>query len=134
MSSKTLSELMTIKTESPAIDNFDPTEAVNLWMLNPSGRKRRPNFCRGKQLQSGAQKRKRNPETENDTTTVAEKDTSTEVEKDTTAKTGKDTSAEMDDPEDTQDIESEYEEDTETDSDIEADSDVEQSEKENNRM
>lgn len=33
MSSKTLSELMTIKTESPAIDNFDPTEAVNLWMV-----------------------------------------------------------------------------------------------------
>lgn len=33
MSSKTLSELMTIKTESPAMDKFDPTEAVNLWMV-----------------------------------------------------------------------------------------------------
>uniref|UniRef100_A0A8W8MJN3 Uncharacterized protein n=1 Tax=Magallana gigas TaxID=29159 RepID=A0A8W8MJN3_MAGGI len=116
MSSKTLSELMTIKTDSPAIDKFDPTEAVNLgWcviklLLNPSGRKRRPNFCRSKQLQSGTQKKKKNPKRENDTTVA---------EKDTTTKTGKDTSAEMDDPEDTQDIESEYEEDSETDSDIE---------------
>lgn len=24
---------MTIKTESPAMDKFDPTEAVNLWMV-----------------------------------------------------------------------------------------------------
>uniref|UniRef100_A0A8W8NZF9 Uncharacterized protein n=1 Tax=Magallana gigas TaxID=29159 RepID=A0A8W8NZF9_MAGGI len=102
MSSKTLSELMTIKTDSPAIDKFDPTEAVNL------------GWCVIKLLKQTASiwdtKKKKNPETENDTTVA---------EKDTTTKTGKDTSAEMDDPKDTQDIESEYEEDSETDSDIE---------------
>ena len=34
MSSKTLSEIMTIKTESPSIEEFDPTEAISLWMVN----------------------------------------------------------------------------------------------------
>ncbi|XP_062615059.1 uncharacterized protein LOC134276793 [Saccostrea cucullata] len=37
MSSQTLSEIMTIKTESPNIQEFNPADAISLWMATPSG-------------------------------------------------------------------------------------------------
>ncbi|XP_048735827.2 uncharacterized protein LOC125651296 [Ostrea edulis] len=43
LSTASLSDIMVVKAESPAVETFDPSTAISEWLFTPSGRSRRPN-------------------------------------------------------------------------------------------
>ena len=49
----TLTSLMTVKLHSADIDDFDPSPAINQWLINGS-RKRRPGFIRSSNCSTAA--------------------------------------------------------------------------------
>lgn len=51
LSNKHLNDCLLIKLQSPAISEFDPKEAVDKWMLSPSGQRRRHCYLRKKKAQ-----------------------------------------------------------------------------------
>ncbi|XP_062595414.1 putative uncharacterized protein DDB_G0271982 [Saccostrea cucullata] len=77
LSHKHLNDCLMIKLQSPAISEFDPKEAVDRWMLSPTGQKRRFGYQRKRAQQ---EEKERQTERENEREDERENERENEID------------------------------------------------------